>query len=123
MPDPIFLGVDGLPVRLVLLNEGVLVDPAGATLLNVTIRQPDGAILERTQATDPPVTIGSTSGLMPGENGTPRVCLEYVMPRGELPTDGTYKIQGYLRNAAGGWPTSIVKLKLKDSILELSEDE
>lgn len=104
MADPIYTGTVGVPIRLTLLDDGVVHDPASATLLEITIVKPGGTKLVRTA---PDVTLGTDS--------LNRPCLEYVTVAEDLAVAGVYVVQGYLEDAAGSWPAEPVRFRVHPS--------
>lgn len=100
MSDPIYTGVVGIPIRLVLLDDGAVHDPASATKLQITLRQPDGALLVR----------DATRGMT--DEASPRPCLEYVSVAGDMDKPGTYQATGYIEDAAGKWPAAPVSWRV-----------
>jgi hypothetical protein len=100
MRDPVYTGTVGLPIRLVLLDDGVVHDPAGATKLQITLRNPDGTSAVKV----------ATRGLT--NEATPRPCLEYVSVAGDMDAAGLYVATGYIEDAAGKWPAAPVSWRV-----------
>lgn len=107
MADPIQVGTIGLPIRLTLLDDGLVHDPSTASLVQITIDRP--GVLANLVRSAPAVTVSVDS--------QDRVCLEYITVAGDLSVAGTYKVQGFVRDAAGDWPTSVKSFKVYKNIL------
>ena len=116
VPDRIYTGSIGVPIRVVLLDGGQLFDPTNATVRHLTIIKPDGTRVVRDQDTDPAVEVGTTKPSTAYPAG--RVCLEYVTEEGLLDQEGTYRCQGYLEDEVGRWPTATFKFKVYESLVE-----
>lgn len=101
--DKIHIDTVGMPIRLILLDDGEVHDPTGASVLKITITKPDGTTEEKT---DPDVSVGTA------EDG--RACLEYTTVAGDLATVGPYKFSGYVEDGAGKWPAEPVSVRVWD---------
>jgi hypothetical protein len=110
MADKIQAGTVGLPIRLTLLNDGVAHDPGAATYLEITFQRPRLEPLVRTGA----------DGVSVSTDSQGRPCLLYTTVAGDLGDGvtgaGGYKVQGFLRDTAGEWPSEVVAFRAEKNI-------
>jgi hypothetical protein len=102
MSDPIQQGTVGIPLRLILLDAGVVHDPATASVTAITLTRPD-----HTSVALDPVFVGTTSAA----DGA-RPCLEYLVAEGDLAQVGRYVATGYVEDEAGSWPAAPVEFRV-----------
>lgn len=106
MADTIQVGTVGMPIRVTLLDAGEAHDPSSATYREITITRPGGA--------DPLVKFGSD--VLVTVDSQDRPCLQYITQVDDLPNAGTYKVQGFLVDAAGQWPSSVGRFRVARNI-------
>ena len=104
MEDPIYEGVVGLPIRLVLLTEDEVYDPSEAAVIEMTIVPPTGT---KRVLRSPDVRVSET------RDGRP--CLEYKTKTAEELTAGKYIVVGYIEDDAGSWPAAPVSFNVLKS--------
>lgn len=112
MANKIYTGVVGLPIRLVLVDDGVVHNPTSATVREITLIRPDGTKLVKNQASG--VTVGVTTTALPdAPAGSP--CLQYITLAGEIAQAGGWSAVGYLEDAAGKWEAEAVTWRVHAS--------
>jgi hypothetical protein len=110
MADEIQVGTVGLPIRLTLFTElpspanpaGEVHDPVGATYLELTLARPRGL---------PTLKLVEADGVAISTDREGRPCLFYRTKEGDLGQPGAYRLQGFLEDTAGRWPSEVVRFE------------